>query len=254
MRSLRFRFPRLASCIALFGIASLVMTACGGVQSDPPGQNSGSPEYAQGTFNFDDPNAINGSVGQTVNVYDTFTSVTVTFTVNTVATSTAPANQNSGENTLPPGEQYLVVNMTLVNTSGTGNTGCPSYNVSKCTEYLSPLQNFRMLDSSGRSWPSTTGAAEACSTDPHTPCANRDWLTLLGESSTTGVVPPGQTRGGLTPGMSFTNQIVFLISTDPSLSYTLYFAPYRYMDSPLAAGGSPSGKSLPTLAKIAITP
>ena len=50
----RFRSPRFAALFTLVGIMSLALSACGGggVQYDPAGQNSGSPENALGTFNF----------------------------------------------------------------------------------------------------------------------------------------------------------------------------------------------------------
>jgi hypothetical protein len=252
MRFRRSLLSRGASSIALCGALLLVLSACGpGIQSDPVGQNSGSAQDAQGAFNLTDPNAIQSSVGQTVDVYDTFTSVTVAFSVSNATTTTTSANLNSNTQTLDPGEEFLELTISLQNTSSTGSNGCPNHGASGCIEYLSPLQNFRLIDSQGRPWPTTSGAMQTCTNDPHTACTSRAWLEMMGVSPTQGNSQTGIPTGGLVPGMTFSARLDFVVPTNGS-PFTLYFAPYRYADSLMAAGGSPSGRNLPTLAEIAI--
>jgi hypothetical protein len=253
MRLSRFR---LATSVALLGIMSFVLSACagGGDQYDPAGQNSGSPENALGTFNFplDATSAAVGAVGQTVNVYDTYTTVTTAFTVNSAQTMTTPANLNDATQTLPSDEQFLVLNLTMQNTSGT-TTGCVNPKANNCVEYLSPLQNFRLQDAQGRDWPSTTGPMEACTTDPHTICANRAWATEArgGIPAVTLTAKDPLTQQSVTYSSTFKTQLAFIVPMTGTV--TLYFAPYRFVDTSAAlAGGNSSGKDLPTVAEINI--
>lgn len=238
--SRRFHLPRVATLLAPLGIAALLLGACNTVQYDPSGQNSGSPQNSQGTFNLDlsSGNVVKGAVGQTVNVYDTFTTVTTAFTVTAATPSTTPANQNGETLTLEPGMQYLVLNMSIKNTSADANS-CPNKSVSGCVENISPLSNFRLIDDTGRQWHSTTGASETCSADPHTVCSTRNWVT---EAAT-----------GIAPGQTYTNQVAFYVPLNQH-TLTLYFAPYRYSDTnPQLAGGINSGKGQPTLAAITLS-
>lgn len=256
MRFARFHRPRLVALVAFVGLLSLGLSACAGdMQYDPAGQNSGSPENAQGTFNFpvNGVSVVNGTVGQAVNVYDSFTTVTTAFTVNSAQTMSASANLNANTYTLPADEQFLVLNLTMQNTSGSA-TGCGNPKVNNCVEYLSPLQNFRLQDSAGRDWPSTTGPLETCTNAPHTICADRAWAT-----EARGGVPPVDvatkdtlTNEPVTYTSTFTTQLAFIVPRTGTV--TLYFAPYRFTDvSANVAGGNASGKKLPTVAAITIT-
>ena len=255
MSFLRFRSPRFVSLFALVGIMSLVLSACGGgVQYDPAGQNSGSPENAQGTFNFpiNGTSVVNGTVGQAVSVYDSYTSVTTAFTVNSATPMTTSANLNANTATLPINEQFLMLNLTIQNTSGSA-TGCGNPKVNNCVEYLSPLQNFRLQDPQGRDWPSTTGPMETCTNDPHTPCANRDWTVEArgGIPAVTTVLADPLSGNMISYSPTFTTQLAFIAPMSGSI--TLYFAPYRFTDaSDAVAGGSSSGKNQPTVAAITI--
>jgi len=235
----RLRLPRPAVLIAALGVLGLLLSGCGIPQVDPSGQNSGSPENAQGTFNFSTNSAdvASGSVGQTMNIYDTFSSVVTAFTVNSVKTTTDSANLNTSIH-LPDDEQFLVMTVTMKNNSASP-TSCANTNTTKCVEYLSPLQNFRLRDNQGRDWPTTSGAMEACTTDPHTLCASRSWLDIA--------------LNGIAPGASVSEQLAFIVPS-PSTPLTLYFAPYRYSDaSPGMAGGTSSGLHQTTAAAIAIS-
>lgn len=235
----RLRLPRPAVLIAALGLLGLLLSGCGMVQYDPSGQNSGSPENAQGAFNFNTNAAdvATGSVGQTMNIYDTFSSVVTAFTVNSVKVTTDSANLNPDIH-LPSDEQFLVMSVTMKNNSASP-TSCANPNATKCVEYFSPLQNFRLRDNQGRDWSTTTGAMEACSNDPHTLCASRTWIDLA--------------MNGIAPGASATEQLAFLVPLQ-STPLTLYFAPYRFSDTnPGLAGGTASGVHQTTAAAIAIS-
>ncbi len=234
----RLRLPRFVPLCAMVGLLGVLLSGCGLTQMDPAGQNSGSPENAQGTFNFSvsPADVANGSVGQTVNVYDTFSSVVTAFTVNSARTTMDSANLNANTVMLPPGEQFLVLTLTMKNTSASA-TSCANPKANNCVEYVSPLQNFRLRDSQGRDWPTTSGALETCSTDPHTMCAAREWMN--------------EALNGIAPGQSFTTQLAFIVPTQGNLA--LYFAPYRFTDaSPALAGGTYSGEHQATVAVISI--
>lgn len=238
MASLRARPAHIVPLLAALGLLGLLLSGCGVVQVDPVGQNSGSPENAQGTFNFSaDPKDIaTASVGQTVNVFDTFTGVVTMFTLNSTKTTTDSANLNDSIH-LDAGEQYLVLSLTFKNSSASA-TSCANSHVDNCIEYLSPLQNFRLRDDQGRDWPTTTGAMEACTMSPHIPCSNRDWLDLA--------------INGIAPGQSVTEQLAFIVPTTGSL--TLFFAPYRYSDATAGtAGGVSSGLHQATLVEVPIS-
>jgi hypothetical protein len=235
----RLRLPRPAVLIAALGILGLLLGGCGVPQVDPVGQNSGSPENAQGAFNFstNPADVATGSVGQTLNIYDTFSSVVTAFTVNSVRTTRDSANLNPVIK-LPDDEQFLVVSVTMKNNSASPSS-CANPNATKCTEYLSPLQNFRLRDNQGRDWPTTSGVMEACSTDPHTMCASRSWLDIA--------------LNGIAPGASVTEQLAFIVPSQ-STPLTLYFAPYRFSDAnPGVAGGTASSLHQTTVAAIAIS-
>lgn len=238
--SRRFHLPRAVTLLAPLSITALLLGACNTIQFDPSGQNSGSPQNSQGAFNLimTAGNVVKGSVGQTVNVYDTFTSVTTAFTITAATPSTTPANQNDNTQTLAPGMQYLVLDISIKNTSADANS-CPNKGASGCVENISPLSNFRLIDDQARQWPSTTGAGETCSTDPHTLCASRDWIT--------------EATNGIAPGQTYTNRVAFNVPSDQHL-LTLYFAPYRFADTNgQVAGGANSGKGQPTLAAITLS-
>jgi hypothetical protein len=238
MASLRARQTRIVPFLAAIGLLGLLLSGCGIAQVDPSGQNSGSPENAQGTFNFSaDPKDIaTASIGQTVNVFDTFTGVVTMFTVNSSRTMTDSANLNNVIH-LNPGEQYMVLSLTFKNSSASA-TSCANPKMDNCIEYLSPLQNFRLRDDQGRDWPTTTGAMETCTMDPHTQCSNRDWIDLA--------------TNGIAPGQSVTEQLAFIVPTTGSL--TLFFAPYRYSDATAGtAGGISSGVHQATLAEVSIS-
>ncbi len=246
MNRYRLRLPHLTTIAAICGLLALLLSACNlPAQSDPPGQNSGSPQNAQGVFNIDDPNAVTGTVGQALSVFNVFTKVMTSITVNTASVSTTPANQNAGEQILPDGEQFLLVNITIKNLAPGNSKACPGGN---CTEYITPLSNFRLLDDQQRLWPSTTGAAESCNalqTDPSASdaCSNRRWLN---EADT-----------GIPAGGSFSNRMAFLIPANGH-SFTLYFAPYRYSDTTTdngsPAGTTPSAGTVTPAAKTTVTP
>ncbi len=230
------RLPRFVAMMAVVGGLALLTACGGGAQVDPVGQNSGSPQNAQGTFNYAaQTDVVKGSVGQSVNVYDSFTSVVTAFTVTSSATTSQSSDQNANTVTLDPGDQFLVLNLTMQNTSEPA-TGCANPKASQCVETLSPLQNFRLVDSQGRQWPSTTGPILACP-DVHD-CNNRQWTQ--------------EAVAGIAPGATYTNQIAFIIPM--SGTFTLYFAPYRFSDATAGvAGGTVSSKSIPTAAAITIT-
>lgn len=249
MHSRRFRLSALFPLIAL----AALLSACtaGATQVDPAGQNSGSPQFAEGTFNFDtsETNVATGSTGSSVNVYNSFTTVTTAITVNSASFSTDIANQNDNTVTLPDGMRFLVLDITLLNTS-TANCLNPK---NGCKAFISPLENFRLTDDTSRIWPSTTGAKEPCTTDPHIPCSNRLWVQEANPQAT----PPANSNevvGGIAPGQSFSNRIAFTVPNDQS-TFTLYFAPYRFPDTTaLLSGGNASGQNLPTLAAITLNP
>jgi len=234
----RLRLPRLIPLCAVAGILGMLLSGCGLTQMDPAGQNSGSPENAQGTFNFSAAPAdvATGAVGQTVNVYDTFSTVETAFTVTSSKTTMNSANMNANTTNLTPDEQFLVLNVTMKNNSASA-TSCANPKAIGCVEYISPLQNFRLRDNQGRNWSSTTGAMETCSTDPHTMCASRQWID--------------EATNGIAPGQSFTTQMAFIAPLHGPL--TFYFAPYRYSDTSVGdAGGTYSGGHQATVAAITI--
>lgn len=203
------RLPRLSSFILSIGIVAL-LAACGSTQQEPVGMNSGSTQNARGTFLFDDPNAVKGTVGDTLNVYDVFTTVTTAITVNSVAVSTTSANQNTASVSIPSGFQFLLVHVTVKNLNTSNTKSCPQ---GSCTEYYSPLSNFRLLDDQGRQWSTTTGAQESCTTAPHTPCYDRLWTQ--------------EALNGVPTGASFTTRLDFLVPTNMH-AFTFYFAAYRF--------------------------
>ncbi len=236
------RHPRLRSSLssfALIGVLGLLVAACGSAQQfDPAGMNSGSPQNAPGTFNFsaDKADLTTGVVGQTVTVYDTFTTVNTNFTVASAQYSTAIANLNTETQTLNPDERFLVVTLKMRNAS-VDDQGCAAPKTTGCVEYLSPLSNFRLMDAQGRVWPSTTGALETCSNDPHTICSQRAWVAEAG--------------AGIAPTKTFTARLAFVVPVQGN--FTLYFAPYRYSDASSAtAGGTSSGQAYPTVGAITI--
>jgi hypothetical protein len=238
MTSLRARLPRIVPMVAAVGLLGLLLSGCGIVQVDPSGQNSGSPENAQGTFNFsaDPADIATATVGQTVNVFDTFTGVVTMFTVNSTKTMLTSANLNDSIH-LDAGEQFLVVSLTFKNSSASA-TSCANAHADNCIEYFSPLQNFRLRDDQGRDWPTTTGARETCTLDPHTMCSSRDWLALA--------------LNGVGPGQSATEQLAFIVPTTGTL--TLFFAPYRFSDASAGtAGGVSSGLHQATLVEVPIS-
>ncbi len=256
--SYRFDTPHAGLVVALCTAVALLFVACGGTQQIlPPGQNSGSSQNAPGTFNLDTAYMAKAGVGQTVNVYDAFTTVTTSITVSGATTSTNPADQNAGAIHLPDGEQFLIVNLTLTNTSASA-TSCPNPKVESsntCTEYLSPLANFRLFDDQQRQWPTTTGAAEQCS-DPSKAarddinCANRNWIDML-QPGDRGI--PGK---GLQPGNSFSSALFFVVPADVH-SFDLYFAPYRFpeVESQTTPTVSATTTVTPTTtAKATVTP
>ena len=96
---LNHRYPRSRSALssfALFGVLGLLLAACGPTQQfDPAGMNSGSPQFAEGTFNFSTTKAdmVTGTIGQTVTVYDSFTSVNTNFTAVSYTHLTLPTKR-----------------------------------------------------------------------------------------------------------------------------------------------------------------
>lgn len=239
---LKHRYPRLRSSLssfALIGTLGLLLAACGATQQmDPSGMNSGSPQFAQGTFNFatDKTDLVTGAIGQTLTVYDSFTTVRTNFTVTSAQFSMAPANLNTDTQTLEKDERYLVLTMKIRNASVDAQT-CANPKTSACVEYLSPLSNFRLMDAQQRVWPSTTGALETCSNDPHTMCSQRAWLDVA--------------ANGIAPTKTFTARLAFVVPVQGN--FTLYFAPYRYNDANSdTAGGTSSGQNYPTVAAVAL--
>ena len=222
---------RLASIASLFGIVVLFLSACNlPIQSDPPGQNSGSAQNAQGAFNLDDPHAVSGVVGQTLSAYDVYTTVKTSITVTAATATTAAANQNPNESLLPPGEEFLMINFTVANLS-TDSSACPN---NHCTEYISSLSNFRLVDNQLRQWPSTTGAAESCQPLSLT-CNSQRWLD--------------EAKNGIPAGGSFSATINFLIPTNAH-TFTFFYAPYRFSDT-VADNGNSTGQSLATATGVA---
>ncbi len=245
---------------ALCGTLIVLLAACGAQsQIDPPGQNSGSPQNAAGVFNFDTSHLGVGAVGTPIAVYDAFTTVTTNFTITNVTTLTATANQNVGTIAIPAGYQFLRIDVNLTNTSASA-TGCGNPKaevaVGNCTEYLSPLANFRLMDDQLRQWPTTTGAAEKCSDTAHAAadnidCSMRQWLQLLNPGDR------GIPQGGLTPGMSFNGTLYFLVPLSVH-NYSLFFAPYRFTAvaaAPPTTNTTPTTKTLvPTATATSIAP
>lgn len=240
--------PRLALLATCAGLLSLILAACGGVQTDPPGQNSGSAQNAPGAFNFDTTHMVKGAPGTAVQVYDAYTTVTIAFTVTSVAVVAQPANQNAGEVTVPDGERYIQVNVALRNTANSA-TGCPfpGAETIPCTEFPSPLTNFRLVDSKGRTWPTTTGAAEQCSDQTQAAnkgvnCANRAWVNMLGLDLKNNIVP----QGGIKPGATFNGTLFFVVPSNIN-GFNLFYAPYRFPQVTAASGnGNPVGTTTVT--------
>ena len=233
MNPRRLHLSRVSALLVCLG--ALVLSACGtnGPQFDPAGQNSGSAQNAPGAFNFDDPQAKIGGVGQTFGIYDIYTNVTTAITLTSVSTSTTPANQNAGEKYTQSDQHFLIVNFTLKNTTDGSTKPCPT----KCVEYLSPLSNFRLLDSQGRQWPSTTGAVEPCSADPQgATCNNRLWLNIA--------------QNGLAPNATFTNRLAFVVPTTEH-SFIFAFAPYRFPDTTPNVTSGPVSAAAPSVSRAA---
>ncbi|MBA3824078.1 MAG: hypothetical protein H0X24_09290 [Ktedonobacterales bacterium] len=231
------RFHAPFSSFALIGLLGLLLTACGAAQQmDPSGMNSGSPQFAEGTFNFSTTasDVTTGVIGQTLTVYDSFTTVNTNFTVASAQFTMAPANLNTDTQTLDANERYLVVTLKMRNASVTAQ-GCANHKPSECIEYLSPLSNIRLVDAQKRVWPPTTGALETCSNDPHTMCSQRAWLDIA--------------ANGIAPTKTVTARLAFVVPVQGN--FTLYFAPYRYSDaSSASAGGTSSGQDYPTVAAV----
>lgn len=218
-----FSRSRLTIAASFCGILALFLSACNlPMQSDPSGQNSGSPQNAQGAFNSDDPNAVSGGVGKTLSVYNVYTTITTSITVTSTNTSTTSANQNVNTLHLPPDEQFLTVNLTIKNLAK-GNTALCPLNI--CTEYVNPLSNFRLLDPNGRNWPTTTGAAEDCA-PLSLSCNSRRWVD--------------ESANGIAAGGSFSAFLNFIIPTSAH-TFTLYYAAYRFNDTATDTGAPASG-------------
>lgn len=242
-RNGHLRVPLLA---AVCGALVLVLAACGqGQQFDPPGQNSGSPQNAVGAFDYDPSHLGKAAVGTSVDVFDAFTTVTTRFTVTDAHVDTSAfANQDPGIQRIDTGMQFLAVSVTLLNAS-LSPTGCPNprAETTPCTEFISPLSNFRLIDDQLRQWPTTTGAAEQCSDPQHAArdnlnCSMRQWVMLLNPGDR------GIPQGGLKPGMTFQNQLFFLVPSDVH-TFSLFFAPFRF--PAVAAPATPAtGNPAPT--------
>jgi Domain of unknown function (DUF4352) len=226
------RHPHRSGTIFLLSIITLMVAACSApIQVDPPGQNSGSTQNAPGAFLYDDPAAVTGAVGQTLSIYDIFTTITTNFTVNTVSNSNDAANLNSDTAKIPDHTHFLLINITLQNASNGDAASCPQ---GKCVSYYSPLSNFRLVDDKGRQWYTTTAASENCTSHPHDLCYNRLWVD--------------EANKGVLPGQSFNSRLAYNVPDDMH-TFTLYFAPYRFSDSqgnaanaatPTSSAGTPT--------------
>jgi hypothetical protein len=204
-RMRRTRYPLPLALLLL----SLLLAACGTVTDNPPGTNSGSPENAIGDFNFNVATMV--GLGQPAQIVNPNDGVTLQLTVNSAHFSTAVANRDPNYPSLPPDQQFLVVQVTLKNL----NTKCTDQQKDiGCYERISTLTSFRLQDAHGRDFPMTSGCAEADMSS---------WNQVAGVTDGT----------GLLDGQQFTGNMAFLVPRNDS-GYTLYFEPYRLVPGAIA--------------------
>lgn len=187
-----------------------LLAGCGNTTDNPPGTNSGSSEYALGTFDFNTINTVD--VGQSSQITDTLKGITVSITASNPRFSTATANQDVNYNRLPDNQRFLLVDVTLTNVASPQCDKAGHF----CSEQISSLQSFRLKDNTNHSYPLTTGAA-VNKTAPDG--------TVLQDWSSANLQSTGNT--------TFHGELAFLIP-DSGSGYKLYFEPNPFSNGTIA--------------------